>query len=77
MQCAEIPARILTPLGVGLYLTGQHKVNNISTIDACQNARRCQEWQSAVFVEKVLFSVRTFLTLTVRQTELGSPTSVR
>ncbi len=34
-------------------------------------------WQNAVFVEKVLFSVRMFLTLTARQTELGSPIFVR
>jgi hypothetical protein len=34
-------------------------------------------WQSAVFVEKALFSVRLFLTLTARQTEAGSPTFVR
>ena len=34
-------------------------------------------WQSVVFAEKALFLVRLFLTLTVRQTELGSPTFVR
>ena len=46
------------------------------TIDAsvCKEEK---SWQSAVYVEKVLFSVRTFLTPTVRQTELGSPIFVR
>jgi len=47
------------------------------TIDARVLQGGVISWQSAVFVEKVLFSVRTFLTLTVRPTELGSPIFVR
>lgn len=34
-------------------------------------------WQNAVFAEKALFSVRPFLTHTAKQTEAGSPISVR
>ncbi len=34
-------------------------------------------WQNAVFAEKALRSAQQFLTLTVEQTEAGSPISVR
>ena len=54
-----------------------HNVYKIHNIDAKVLQGGVISWQSAVFVEKVLFSVRMFLTLTVRPTELGSPIFVR
>jgi hypothetical protein len=57
-------------------ITELHNVKKILIIDASV-CKEVKSWQSAVFVEKALFSVRMFLTLTVRPTELGSPISVR
>ena len=41
------------------------------------STRRCQAWQNAKSAERASFSDAPFLTLTVRQTEHGSPTFVR
>lgn len=42
-----------------------------------QALREVSLWQNVVYVERALFSVRQYLTLTVRPTDLGSPISAR